>query len=756
MPSRVFAERILRFMQGKGYEPRRMEDLADALGIGEEEQGDFHSACRALMRTGRVVLGSGSALMLPAPPAKLTGSFRANPRGFGFVIPENPNSHGDLYVPAEATAGAMTGDRVLASVQKRGKRRGAMLYEGRILTILERGQSRFVGELRNDFDRWFVVPDGRTLHGPILVSDPGAKNAASGDQVVVEITEYPTEKREARGVIVKVLGERGQPDVDTLSIIEQYQLPQDFSEEVMSEAHEIVATYEPEREAESREDLTKQTIITIDPVDARDFDDAISLTSNDDGTVELGVHIADVAHFVREGGPLDAEARERANSIYLPRTVIPMLPEVLSNGICSLQERQPRLTKSALITYDRQGRVQKARFANSIILNTKRLTYEQATAVLDGNGGRISAKVVALLKGMEKLAKAIQARRQKEGMLTLDLPDSELVYDEDGRAIDVVRADTSYSHTIIEMFMVEANEAVARLMNEKKIPCLRRIHDEPEDLADGSLHRFVRAMGLDIPEKPDRFDLQKLLAGVRGRPESFAVNLAVLRSMEQAEYSPMLIGHYALASQHYCHFTSPIRRYPDLAVHRLFDLHVRGELAKAKSQAAVPTMEELVELGTHCSGNERRAESAERELKLVLTLRLLEHHMGDELDGTVTGVANIGLFVQLDRYLIEGALRFDALPDDWWHVETEVGAVVGERSGTRIRIGDRLKVVVARINIPGRRIDLALVGSLPQSQRKGHDPKLGKSKKGKRSGKASGPSRRKVGKRAAPRRQRKR
>ncbi len=708
MSSQAFAERILRFIRAKGYRPRRLEELAVAMGVGEAEQGDFHTACKALMKTGRIVLGSSNALLLPAPPARIAGTFRANQRGFGFVIPDMPNSYGDLYVPPGATGGAMTGDRVDAAVTKRGERRGEMLYEGRVTAVLKRGQSRFVGELRHDFGRWFVVPDGQAIHGPILVPEVKAKNAGEGDQVVVEITRYPSDRVEARGAIVKVLGERGRPDVDTLSIIEQYQLPGEFPESALGEARAAVASFDPAAIRKHREDLQGLTIITIDPVDAKDFDDAISLARHPDGTVELGVHIADVAHFVREGGALDAEAKERANSVYLPRVVIPMLPETLSNGVCSLQEGQPRLTKSVFITYDRRGNVKKARFADTIIRSTKRLTYEKAGAILAGKAGRTSAKVAGLLGEMEKLARAIRARRVAEGMLSLELPDSELVHDEDGRVIDVVPADTSFSHTIIEMFMVEANEAVARLLDDHRVPCLRRIHDDPGESSDGMLGRFVRALGYDLPDNADRFAVQGLLDRARGKAESFAVNLAVLRSMQQAEYSPLRIGHYALASQHYCHFTSPIRRYPDLTVHRLVDRYLAGGLKTARGRAAAPSVEKLTELGRHCSANERRAEAAERELKLVLVLRLLESHLGESFDGIVTGVANVGVFVQLERYLIDGLLRFDALPDDWWEVDATNGAVIGQRSGRRITIGDRLKVVVTRIHLPTRQLDFAL------------------------------------------------
>ena len=712
MPSDMFAERILRFIQTRGYEPQKLHELAQAMGIGQNEQGDFHAACKALMKTGRIVLGSENALMLPGPPAKIVGTFRGNRRGFGFVIPDTPSSHGDLYVPSGHTGGAITGDTVVARAVKRGKRGGKMLYEGRITSIVKRGQSRFVGELRRQLKRWFVVPDGHTLHVPILVGDPGAKGAKPGDTVVIEITEYPTERTEARGVITKVLGRRGQPGVDTLSIIEQYQLPGEFAEAVLAEARAAAITYSPRKEVKNRKDLRELTVITIDPADARDFDDAISLTRDRDGSMELGVHIADVAHFVGEGGAVDSEARERSNSIYLPGTVIPMLPEVLSNGVCSLQERQPRLTKSVFITYSRQGRVKKTRAANTIIRSTKRLTYELATAVLDGKPGRTSAKVVALLKDMERLARAIRLRRLREGMLELDLPEIELVRDEDGNVVDVERADTSFSHKIIEMFMVEANEAVSRLLASHNVPHLRRVHDEPRHLAAGGLRRFLAVLGHELPANADRFAVQALLDKVRGKSEAFAVHLAVLRSMQQAEYAPTLVGHYALASEHYCHFTSPIRRYADLTVHRLIDLYLKGTFEEPTGLQRVPGEKELAELGSLCSANEQRAEAAERELKLVLVLRLLEKHIGGKFDGVVTGVANVGVFVQLERYLVEGLLRFEHLLDDWWELDSTHGCVVGQRTGYRITVGDRLEVVITRIHMPTRQMELALAKPL--------------------------------------------
>jgi ribonuclease R len=703
-----FTDQILRHLAREGYRPQKMRKLAREMGIADAEYGDFREAVKALMKAGRVVMGSASALTLPDPAGRIVGRFRANPRGFGFVIPELANSHGDLFVPPGSTRGAMTGDTVAAQVRKRGRRDGRLMYEGRVVEIIERGQSRFVGELCRELRRWFVRPDGNTLHVPILVGDPRAKQAREGDQVVVEIVEYPRDGADARGVITEVLGKRGDPGVDTQSIVHQYQLPQEFPPSALEQARHVVAEYDADAAAGGREDLRDLTIITIDPEDARDFDDAISVTNRQDGTLELGVHIADVSQFVRPGSPLDKEARERANSVYFPRLVIPMLPEVLSNGLCSLQEGQTRLTKSAFITYDSQGRRASSRFANTIIRSTKRLTYDQAVRILSGKIGRTSRKVVALLRQMESLARTVHERRLNDGMLVLDLPEVEVTFDDEGQVVGVEPADTSFPHTIIEMFMVEANEAVAELFAGLGVPALRRVHPPPDAAAIQPLNRFLKALELSPIKSLDTVSLRPLLENVRNRPEAYAVNLAVLRSLEQAVYEPTMMGHFALASEHYTHFTSPIRRYPDLTIHRLLDAYVRRDLKKRRRPPDVPSLEECQELGVRCSRNERRAEAAERELKLVHVLRLLERHVGEDYEGIITGVANFGLFVELPKYLVEGLLRFSDLVDDWWEVDSEAGCVIGQRTGRRLKIGDSVHVAIAAIDLADRELNLVL------------------------------------------------
>lgn len=714
MPSKRLTDRIIKHLAETKRQDLKPRSLAREMGIAEEEYGEFRDTVKALTRSGRIVQGSRRALTLPDNRGKIIGRFRANQRGFGFVIPEDPSEHGDLYVPPEGTSGAMTGDLVAARVKKQGKRDGKMMFKGVIVEIIERGQSRFVGELCKEENRWYVNPDGRTVHMPIFIDDVRAKRAKEGDQVVVEIIEYPSDNNVASGVIIDILGKSGDPGIDTMSIIIQYQLPTEFPQAVLDQAAAATANYHPKNELAKREDLTNLTIITIDPDDARDFDDAISLEVNDDGCFVLGVHIADVSHFVTMGSHIDIEARERATSIYLPDHVIPMLPEVLSNGVCSLQEKKPRLTKSVFITYDADGKVLNERFAGAVIKSTKRLTYRQASGILEGNKARFSKPVIEIVERMETLARIIEQRRLSDGMLTLDLPNVEIVLDEDGVCTGVKPEDTSYSHKIIEMFMVEANEAAARLFIDLDVPALRRIHPAPDEAAGESLARFLAPLNIKIPKTPSRRDLQRVVTNVSGKPESFTVNLAVLKSMQAAEYSPKREGHFALASEDYAHFTSPIRRYPDLTVHRLIDAYLNGTLSAAKGKENQPNYQQLESLGNHCSTNERRAEGAERELKLVLILRLLEQHLGDEFKGVVTGVTNFGVFVQLEPWLVDGLLRFEDMEDDWWEVDPDRGCVIAERSGTRIAIGDTIQVTIAQIDIPDRRLDLSIPGRRPK------------------------------------------
>jgi ribonuclease R len=724
----IFKRQIIKFLKHRDYTPLKLGPLARSLGVSSEDYPQFKLAFEELRRAGHVIVGAGNLVRLPPLSGQIIGTFRANPRGFGFVTPLEPNLRGDLFIPPDATADAMTGDIVAAKVVKEGKRAGQMRFSGKVVEILERGQNKVVGTLVKRPEGWMLEPDGKGFIEPISVDDVTAKNTREKDKVVVEILTWPTEKYLARGVIIEVLGRAGQYESEIRSVIRQYHLPSEFDEDCIEQARKAAAGFNPQK-VNGREDITDKVIITIDPPDAKDFDDAISIEKDGQGNWVLGVHIADVSFFVTADSPLDEEAKNRGNSAYLPGRTIPMLPELLSNGICSLQPGQNRFCKSAYLTYDREGNVINRRFANSIINSSQRLTYEDADKALKGRTKGIKPEVVKLLKDMETLSRAIEKRREKAGMIHLDLPEIELVMDKSGRVADAHPADTSYPHTIIEMFMVEANEAVASLLDRLNVPFMRRIHPEPDTLGMKSLAQLVRAFGVSVPRVPDRAAIQELLAAVKGADCSFAVNLAVLRSFEKAQYSPLNIGHYALASTHYCHFTSPIRRYADLLVHRLLEFYLQNRIDAAKQISA---RLDLTEIGKHITFSEQRAEDAEEELKTVLILQMLSKRLGEELDCVVTGLTGFGVFVQSQKFGIEGLITMGDLGGDDWKFNQKAQCIVGQRSGFAIRMGQPVKVRIISVNVPARQLNLVPVKPLASADKQGKKKRfIKKSQKGR-------------------------
>ncbi|HSV99168.1 MAG TPA: ribonuclease R [Sedimentisphaerales bacterium] len=708
----VYKDRILKFLKREEYQPLKVAQLARALGVGDEAYTEFRVAFDELRRAGHIVIGSGNLVALPAMAGQVVGVFRANPKGFGFVCPLEPNAHGDLFIPPDATADAMNGDTVLAKVNRKGKRGLEVRCTGEVLEILERANNRFVGTLMRHPEGWIVQPDGSRFVEPIVVEDITAKNAREKDKVVVEILSYPSEKYLARGVIVEVLGRAGQYDAEIESVMHQFHLPREFEEECLEQARTAALGFDPER-ADGREDISHKVIITIDPPDAKDFDDAISLETDADGNWVLGVHIADVSHFIAKGSPLDEEAKDRGNSIYLPGRTIPMLPEVLSNGICSLQPEQRRFTKSVYITYDEKGSILSRRFANSVIRSTARLTYLEADGILKGHTKGAKREVIDLLRNMDALSRRIEARRVEHGMIHLDLPEPHLILDEAGRVADAEPAENSYPHTIIEMFMVEANDAVASLLDRQNVPFMRRIHPEPDILSMKNMARLLRIMGIPIPKTPDRAAIQAVLNYVKDSERALAVNLIVLRSFERAVYAPTSIGHFALASTHYCHFTSPIRRYADLLVHRVLQSYLESRMDAAKQEAAG---EDLFPVGKHITFTEERADNAERELTSVLILQMLSKRIGDEMDCVVTGLTGFGVFVQCRKFGIEGLIKLEDLGPDEWRFNKVSQCVMGERSGQMIQLGQPIRVHIVAVNVPARQLNVAPVEPLGQGR----------------------------------------
>jgi ribonuclease R len=721
----IFKERIIKLLKHADYEPQKLAQLAKAIGVSSEDYPQFKAAFDQLRQAGRVVIGTGNLIRLPSISGQVIGKFRANPKGFGFVMPLEPNSHGDLFIPPDATSEAMTGDIVIAKVKRKGKRGGQMRFTGEVIQVLQRAQNRFVGTLLKHPEGWLVQPDGSAFFEPISVDDVTAKAAKQKDKVIVEILHWPTEKYLARGVIIEVLGRQGQYETEIKSVIAQYHIPSEFDADCLEQARVAAAEFNPEQ-TDEREDITEKVIITIDPADAKDFDDAISLEKDSNGNWMLGVHIADVSNFVTQDSLLDKAAQTRGNSVYLPGRTIPMLLEVLSNGICSLQPGQRRFVKSVYLTYDQQGNVLSRRFANSVMCSTQRLTYEQADRTLKGHTKGVKKEVIELLKDMETLAGVIEERRTKNGMIHLALPETELVMDKSGRVVDAHPADDSFPHTIIEMFMVEANEAVASLLDRLNVPFVRRIHPEPDALSLKNMAVLVRALGFALPRNPDRKAIQDLLAAVEGADCALAVNLIVLRSLEKAQYAPQHIGHFALASTHYCHFTSPIRRYADLLVHRVLQCYLQNRIDTAKQIAAGLN---LVEIGKHITFTEQRAEDAERELKMVLILQMLSKKIGDELDCVVTGLTNFGVFVQSRKLGIEGLIQMADLGPDRWKYDVKSQCIAGQNTGLSIRLGQAMQVRIISVNIPARQLNVAPVEPLISKKSRRGSKRAGKFKR---------------------------
>ncbi|MGD9789729.1 MAG: ribonuclease R family protein [Phycisphaerales bacterium] len=772
-----YTRRLLEHLKHDDYTPRKVLEVARDLAIPSEELPEFEEAVQALARQKLVHLNQAGNLSLPSLASRggeITGTFRRNPRGFGFVEPSPSVKEGSVFVGPEDTLDALTGDtvRVALEVDRRGGGKNSSGFVGVIVEVVKRKRSNFAGELFKRGDQWLVAPDGRELTEPIVVRDATSKNAREGDKVIVEILAYPQPglggtTSLAEGVITKVLGDAGRPDVETQAVIAAYDLPGEFPEECVDQAREATQSFDSqigawrEKGASSltgRIDLTKEFIITIDPPDAKDYDDAISIKRTADGW-ELGVHIADVAHFIEPGSPLDVEAKDRANSCYLPRLVIPMLPEILSNGICSLQEGVPRFCKSAFMTYNRHGEIKTEGVAQTLIQSAKRLTYLEAQALIDGDltearrhaktPPKYSDQLLEAVREMNELARQIQARRDRQGMIVLDLPEVELVYDEHGRVVDAEREDDAFTHKLIEMFMVEANEVLARLFENLGVPLLRRIHPDPVPGDVDEMRKAALVAGFRIPKAPSREELQGLLKATHGTPAARAVHMAVLRTLSKAEYSPALIGHFALASEAYAHFTSPIRRYADLTVHRALAEYLRktdNGTKRPKSDPdkrrlgqdllrteSCPPEEELVEIGRHATRREENAEAAERELRSFLVLQLLAEHIGESYSGVVTGVNPRGVFIQIDKFLADGFIKAEDLPGDttrdnlrpFWKVDQKSGALVDQRSGRSFNFGDLVTVKIANVDLAQRKLDLVIADDSARAAGKRKNTTLG-------------------------------
>lgn len=744
-------QRILDYLSQVGYQPLKAQALGKRLKISKAELPVFREALERLVLSGRVHEGKKGRFRMKAAPGLISGILKKVSSGSGFVIPSGTpqgNRTQDIFIDKKDLRDAHTGDEVLVRLVKKVRAGGQR--NGRIEEIVIRATRTFVGTYFERGGQGYVQVDGGVFTEPVLVGDPGAKGVRTKDKVVIEMLRFPTHFVAGEAVLTKVLGARGAPGVDTLSIIHEFGLPDEFPEDVLEAASEQATAFN-EDDLIGRRNLTGETIITIDPVDARDFDDAISLTRSSDGHWHLGVHIADVAHFVTAGSALDMEARKRGTSVYLPDRVLPMLPEILSNGLASLQKGKVRFTQSVFIEFNVEGIPISTEFARSAINVAWRFAYEEVMPILrqpEKAPSSVPAPIRELLRRMHELAMLLRRRRFAAGALELSLGEVKLDFDEDGKVTGAHEVAHDESHQIIEEFMLAANIAVATKFADRGLLFLRRGHGEPDFVKLRAFAEFANALGYPIQQFQSRLALQELLDQARGKPNERALNYALLRSMKQAEYTALDIGHYALAVENYCHFTSPIRRYPDLTIHRQFAEIVTSR----KKPKGVPPIE-VEKLAKHCSETERRAERAERELTKVKLLAFLADKVGTELEALITGVESFGIFCVGVELPVEGLVHISALDrDDFFDHDARAFSLVGRRSGKRYQLGDRLRVRIASVDVDRRLLEFALAdggeitgsvrerkSSAPRGSHRTGQRAAGRKRRGRRdTGKSSG------------------
>ncbi len=706
-------KQIIDLINTRTGKPMLVRELMRLLRLKPDDRRDLKKVLNELVLSGDIIKTRGNRFGLPEKMDLESGIFQAHPQGYGFVIPEKKGKS-DIYISARSRIDAMDGDKVVARVTPPiGKKKVSGKREGMIVRILERAHTRVVGSYElpdpGTGGYGYVTPFDARMTQDLVVSREHTGSAKAGDIVSAEIISYPMHGRPPEGRITRVIGKPGQPGIDSDLIIEQYELPVQFSAPTLREADVIPQHVSPAMRR-GRRDLRDLPTVTIDGEKARDFDDAVSIQKIKSG-FRLWVHIADVAQYVKENTFLDEDAYQRGTSVYLPDRVIPMLPVPLSNGICSLNPNVDRLTLTCEMDISPSGDVGRYDIFESVINSDERMTYTAVREILVDRSPTQRKRYSSLLNEFELMAELMEilhAKRAKRGSIDFDLPEPEIVLDLQGRMTEIIRAERNMAHQIIEEFMLAANETVAGHIQHKEAPFIYRIHEEPDEEKVADLVEFLATLGIPLPagKKVRPLHLQKALARAKGTPEETLINTVLLRTMKQARYSYENVGHFGLAAETYTHFTSPIRRYPDLIVHRILKADAKGLLKDSVTLDHLART--LPEAATHCSQRERKAMEAERDVITMLKLRFMEDKVGDVYEGIITGVVQFGFFVQLRDLFVEGLVHVSSLADDYYHYVEKMHCLRGERKKCAYRIGDAVRVRVDRVDTIRKRIDLSL------------------------------------------------
>ncbi|WP_461204597.1 ribonuclease R [Clostridium sp. DL1XJH146] len=698
-------EIVLGFLNEQATKPMKMKDLAFIFQIKKHEMDEFKDLINEMESKGFIIRNRKNHIGIPEKMGLTSGRLQGNQKGFGFVIPEDGAS--DIFVLASNMNGAMNGDKVLAKVTKeenRGKKR-----EGEIVRVVERANNNVIGVYEESQNFGFVIPEEKKISKDIFIPKGDTNGAKNKDIVIVEITKWPDNRRSPEGRIVDVLGKKGEKGIDILTIIKKFALPEEFPAKVQSFAANISVDI-PEEEYKRREDLRGIKMVTIDGEDAKDLDDAVSIEILENGNYYLGVHIADVSHYVKEKNPLDKEAFKRGNSVYLIDRVIPMLPKELSNGICSLNPKVDRLAMTCFMEINKDGKVVDYRISESIIKTNERMTYKNVTKILKDEDEELIKKydyLVEDFKIMRELCEILYKKRTDRGAIDFDFEECKIILDKMGKPIDIRPYEREIANRVIEEFMLVCNETVAEHMYWANVPFIYRIHEDPDEEKLQRFNEFVYNLGYAVKFKNEVHpkQLQQVVEKVKGEKEETIVNTLLLRSLKKAKYSPEPVGHFGLAAKYYSHFTSPIRRYPDLIIHRIIKEFINGGIDEKR----IAKLKNIVgEASLQSSDTERIAQEAEREVDDLKKAEYMQDRIGEKYEGIISSVTNFGMFVELPN-TVEGLVHISALDDDYYVYDEDHLCLIGERTKNIYKLGDRAEIIVSRVDIDNREIYFELV-----------------------------------------------